>query len=135
MDCWIQRTEMLRLLHPTDTYSRDGNQRTNNRTLVFFSNPIPIQKTRVKSSFLEFASLGSPGSSSGQQQPSSSSPGRGLFLVSGAALLSSLVLMMELDPRLYENVVRSLLHALPSSVEGAIILFSLIRQTPSLYRD
>jgi hypothetical protein len=34
---------MLRLLHPTDTYSRDGNQRTNNRTLVFFfqsnSNP------------------------------------------------------------------------------------------------
>ena len=55
----------------------------------------------------EFASLGSPGSSSGQQQPSSSSPGRGLFLVSGAALLSSLQLMMELDPRLYENVVRS----------------------------
>jgi hypothetical protein len=127
---------MLRLLHPTDTYSRDGNQRTNKRTLVFFS-PVQFQskKKRVKSSFREFASLGSPGSSSGQQQPSSSSPGRGLFLVSGAALLSSLVLMMELDPRLYENVVRSLLHALPSSVEGAIILFSLIRQTPSLYRD
>lgn len=131
MDCWIQRTEMLRLLHPTDTYSRDGNQRTNNRTLVFF--PIQFQSKKRGSNP---PSWNSPRSAPQGPAAGSNSLRRPLrAAASSSCPAPPCSLMMELDPRLYENVVRSLLHALPSSVEGAIILFSLIRQTPSLYRD
>ena len=133
MDCGIQRTEMLRLLHPTDTNSRDGNQRNK----AFFDRP---KKERNEGSNPPFGNSprSAPHAATPQQRAVNSirpPSGLPLFLKSGAARPP---LFSPADDGTGSSPLRErrtfILHALPSLADRAIILFSLFSQTPGWIR-